>query len=243
MNISDFTTLNTIHTYRSPNYDKRTGEIDMIVLHATNMPCTASLERLCNPLAKVSAHYVVDEMGTIYQLVDEEKRAWHAGVSYWRGRESINNYSMGIEVVNPNHLDPTNKFSAAQMKAVLSLCKYLIAKYQIPHYNIVAHSDIAPERKDDPGEFFDWSFLAKNGVGCYPEQITTTSHNFTINKIQQTLNLIGYNLPVTNELDQATMKTIIAFKRRYCPLEVNSIISSNFCSALEQIMRKLSPSS
>jgi len=154
----------------SPNFDTRDGHsIDMLVLHYTGMATAAeALSRLCDPAAKVSAHYMVDEDGSITRLVAEDIRAWHAGVSHWRGHSNINQRSVGIEIVNPGHEFGYRPFPQAQMEAVVSLCKNIIAAHPIPARNVVAHSDIAPARKQDPGELFDWSWLAAQGIGLFP---------------------------------------------------------------------------
>jgi len=155
----------------SPNYDSREAHaVDMLVLHYTGMKTAQeALDRLCNRDAKVSAHYVVDEDGTIYTLVKEECRAWHAGISYWRGHININQRSIGIEIVNPGHEFGYRPFPAAQMKSVAVLCKDILARHFIPPQNVVGHSDIAPTRKEDPGELFDWKTLASLKVGLFPK--------------------------------------------------------------------------
>jgi N-acetylmuramoyl-L-alanine amidase len=159
----------------SPNHDSR-GEppnvapIDTLVLHYTGMQsAAAALGRLCDPEAKVSAHYLVDEDGTVWRLVPDERRAWHAGISYWEGRENLNAVSLGIEIVNPGHEWGYRPFPEPQMAAVEALCLELIARYRIPAYRVVGHSDIAPDRKSDPGELFDWARLARAGIGIWPE--------------------------------------------------------------------------
>lgn len=151
--------------YTSPNFNERIGYAapNMIVLHYTGMKTAKdALERLCDPAAEVSAHYVIDEDGTLYQLVDEEKRAWHAGVSKWDGETDINSASIGIELVNPGHEFGYRAFPAAQMEALAKLCKDIMTRHDIQ--TVLGHSDIAPERKQDPGELFDWQWLADAGV-------------------------------------------------------------------------------
>ncbi len=156
----------------SPNHDSRNGQpIDMLVLHYTGMKTGAEARaRLVHPEAKVSAHYVVEENGDIYRLVAEENRAWHAGVSQWRGNTNINQRSIGIEIVNPGHEFGYRAFPDAQMESVALLCKDILSRHDIPKRNIVAHSDIAPVRKEDPGELFDWKGLANQGIGLWPEE-------------------------------------------------------------------------
>jgi N-acetylmuramoyl-L-alanine amidase len=156
----------------SPNLDERPGSvpIDMLVMHYTGMETgAAALARLCDPESKVSAHYLIDEDGAVYCLVQERMRAWHAGVSEWRGWTNINDRSIGIELVNPGHEFGYRAFPEAQMAAVIDLSREIVARHGIPARNVVAHSDIAPLRKMDPGELFDWARLAEAGVGLWPK--------------------------------------------------------------------------
>jgi N-acetylmuramoyl-L-alanine amidase len=158
----------------SPNFDVRPGPVDVLVLHYTGMQSAgAALERLCDPVAKVSSHYLVDEDGTAYRLVEEQNRAWHAGVSSWRGVARLNDASIGIEIVNPGHEFGYRAFPEAQMAAVLELCRGIIGRHKIPARNVVAHSDIAPDRKQDPGELFPWRWLAGEGVGLWTDEFST----------------------------------------------------------------------
>ena len=141
----------------------------MLVMHYTGMESAqAALDRLCDLAVEVSAHYFIEEDGTVHQLVDPSKRAWHAGVSYWRGIKDVNSASIGIEIVNPGHQFGYCSFPQVQMKAVRDLSLDLIERYKIAAQDIVGHSDIAPARKIDPGEFFDWEWLAFNGIGVWP---------------------------------------------------------------------------
>ncbi len=157
----------------SPNCNPRDGqEIDMLVLHYTGMKSGANaLDRMCEAAAEVSAHYMVEEDGRIFQLVDEEMRAWHAGKSYWRGHTNINQRSIGIEIVNPGHEFGYRGFPEVQMQSVVALCKDIVKRRNIPARNVVAHSDVAPTRKQDPGELFDWKRLAGEGVGVFPQDL------------------------------------------------------------------------
>lgn len=195
----------------SPNFNSREGQcVDMLVLHYTGMQAgQAALDRLCNESAKVSAHYMVDIDGTIFQLVDENNRAWHAGVSYWRGNTNINQRSIGIEIVNKGHEFGYTPFPKVQMEAVASLCSEILARHDIPPRNVVGHSDIAPTRKKDPGELFDWKFLAEKGIGLFPSP-TTTIHP------PSTLHQYGYD---TTDPTQA----IIAFQRHFRPNDLSGI--------------------
>ena len=151
----------------SPNFDSREGQkIDMLVLHYTGMKTgRGAIEKLCDTSAKVSAHYVVEEDGRVLQLVEEKDRAWHAGISFWRGNTNINQRSIGIEIVNPGHEYGYRPFTLAQMEAVIALCEDIVKRHKIPARNVVGHSDVAPARKQDPGELFDWEWLAQKKVG------------------------------------------------------------------------------
>ena len=147
----------------SPNCDERALPIQMVVLHYTGMQSAAEAEaRMTDPAAKVSAHYMIDEDGTVVRLVPEDARAWHAGRSYWRGLNDVNSASIGIELVNPGHEWGYRAFPEAQMAALLPLLARIVRTYDIPRANVVGHSDIAPARKEDPGELFDWPLLARH---------------------------------------------------------------------------------
>ncbi len=149
----------------SPNHGpRRDPVIDMLVLHYTAIDKAATLARLCDPAAEVSAHYVIDEDGTVYALVPESERAWHAGLSFWRGHGDINSRSVGIELVNSGD----RPFATAQIESLIGLCRSILARHPIPPQNVVGHSDIAPARKIDPGRFFPWARLAAAGIGAWP---------------------------------------------------------------------------
>jgi N-acetylmuramoyl-L-alanine amidase len=155
----------------SPNHGPRAEgrPIDMLVVHYTGMTSAdAALERLCDPAAEVSAHYLIDEGGVVHRLVAEERRAWHAGVSEWRGETDINGRSIGIELVNPGHEFGYRPFPDAQMDAFRALAFEIIGRHPIEARNVVGHSDVAPTRKSDPGEYFDWQGLAADGIGLWP---------------------------------------------------------------------------
>ncbi len=154
----------------SPNQDARGGApIDMLVLHYTGMPSgEAALERLTDPAAKVSSHYTVDEDGTVYVHVPEDRRAWHAGLSYWAGATDINARSIGIELVNPGHEFGYRAFAEAQIAVLIPLCHSILMRHPIPSARVLGHSDVAPARKEDPGELFPWERLARAGIGLFP---------------------------------------------------------------------------
>ncbi len=152
----------TIIDAPSPNFDERLAPVTMIVLHYTGMESAqAAIDRLRDPEAKVSAHYLVDEDGAILRLVPEEKRAWHAGRSHWRGIQNVNSASIGIEIVNPGHEHGYRPFPEAQMGALIPLVADIKARHGITRGNVVGHSDVAPARKLDPGELFNWHALAR----------------------------------------------------------------------------------
>jgi N-acetylmuramoyl-L-alanine amidase len=149
----------------SPNWNERRRSVSMVVLHYTGMPSAEdALARLCDPAAEVSAHYLIDEEGIVTGLVPEDKRAWHAGRSYWRGETDVNSASIGIELANPGHEHGYRPFPEAQIDALLPLLADIMDRHDIPRANVVGHSDIAPARKEDPGELFDWERLAELGL-------------------------------------------------------------------------------
>ncbi len=159
----------------SPNFDGRppATPIDMLVLHYTGMEsAAAALEKLCDPAApggnRVSAHYLIDEDGAVTALVEEDRRAWHAGVAFWRGQSDINGRSVGVELVNPGHEFGYRDFPGAQMAALQTLAADILSRHPIEPRNVVGHSDVAPGRKTDPGERFDWAALAAAGIGLWP---------------------------------------------------------------------------
>lgn len=156
----------------SPNFDPRPPRvaIDMVVLHYTGMPnADAALARLADPASRVSAHYVIDEDGAVYRMVPEGGRAWHAGAAYWRGSTDVNARSIGIELVNPGHEYGYRPFADAQMAALETLAGGILERHGISPRNVVGHADVAPARKKDPGELFDWARLARAGIGLWPE--------------------------------------------------------------------------
>ena len=198
----------------SPNHGARPEpvRIDMLVLHYTGMTSAAlALERLCDADAGVSAHYVIEENGVIWRLVPENRRAFHAGASSWEGESDLNSVSLGIEIVNPGHEWGYRPFPEAQMSSVERLCRELIGRYSIPPHRVVGHSDIAPTRKRDPGELFDWARLARAGIGIWPPA-KTAQRGFAIDPAEslRDLSSIGY---CANAASQTP--ALVAFQRRF----------------------------
>ena len=199
----------------SPNFDDRPADtpIDMVVLHYTGMEsAAAALEHLCDAGARVSAHYVIDEDGTVISLVSEDKRAWHAGEAYWRGKTDINGCSVGVELVNPGHQFGYRDFPDPQMAALAHLAKEIQTRHSIPPRNIVGHSDISPRRKIDPGELFDWEWLAGMGVGLWPKFPGTFKKSGP--SVEVMLEEIGYE---TISRDAS----IMAFQRHFRPQKID----------------------
>jgi len=209
----------------SPNHDARPDgqPVDILLLHYTDMESAeAALVRMTDPAARVSAHYCIDEDGTIYRLVPEERRAWHAGVSFWAGARDINARSIGIELVNPGHSCGYRPFPEAQMRALEELAQGIMARHPIPAHRVLGHSDVAPARKIDPGEFFDWQRLARSGIGLWPEALDMPDPGpanapLAVADVQSKLGRIGYGVAVTGILDQATRQALSAFQRHFRP--------------------------
>ena len=210
----------TVRDAPSPNHDERPpGEaIDTLVLHYTGMrTAEEAIARLRDPASRVSAHYVVEEDGAVWRLVPEERRAWHAGVSHWRGREALNGRSVGVEVVNPGHEWGYRPFPALQMVAVCDLCLDIIARHGIAARDVVGHSDVSPDRKQDPGELFDWEGLAANGVGLWPRAAGGAAERRAVaaERAPALLAAIGYRT------DLPLPVLLTAFQRRWRPERVD----------------------
>lgn len=202
----------------SPNFDERTLPISMLVLHYTGMPdAEGALARLRDRHAKVSAHYLVEEDGRIHRLVPEEKRAWHAGRSWWRGIQDVNSASIGIEIVNPGHEFGYRAFPREQMDALLPLVAQLVARHGIRAPNVVGHSDIAPARKEDPGELFEWSRLARLGLALPRPAKNLIDPNWTDGGFLLALERFGYDV-------REARKAVTAFQRRFRPELIDGII-------------------
>jgi N-acetylmuramoyl-L-alanine amidase len=233
----------TIRERPSPNHGER-GEppnlrpVDMLVLHYTGMQsAAAALERLSDPAARVSAHYLVEEDGTIWRLVAEARRAFHAGVSYWQGDADLNRMSIGIEIVNPGHEWGYRPFPEPQMAAVEALCHAIMARHSIPPYRVVGHSDIAPDRKSDPGELFDWPRLARAGIGLWPPPRPgcEAGRGRGVGIVQRTAALadlarIGYPVAVGSE-----GVALAAFQRRFRPARWDGLLDRETAERLRDV--------
>jgi N-acetylmuramoyl-L-alanine amidase len=217
----------------SPNWNERPpgAPVDMLVLHYTGMPTAeGALRRLCDPAAEVSAHYLVDEDGTVTALVPEEKRAWHAGVSWWQGRANLNDVSIGIEIVNPGHEWGYRPFPPVQMRAVAVLARDILQRWPIPPGRIVAHSDVAPARKEDPGELFDWPYLARAGIGLWPEGVAAAPPELA--RAAACLAQIGYPLEPQGVPLASALK---AFQRRFRPARCDGELDAATMGRLQAV--------
>ena len=235
----------------SPNHGERLNgaSIDMLILHYTGMPTAEdALQRLCDPRAEVSAHYVVDEDGGILQCVPEARRAWHAGKSFWKGERDINSRSIGIEIVNPGHEHGYRAFPEPQIEAVLNLCNDICQRHAIMPWRVLAHSDIAPDRKEDPGELFPWAKLAANGIGHYVEPAPIVAGNIMMQEgesgqpveaLQSMLALYGYDVSVSGMFDAATRNAVTAFQRHFRPELVDGIVDQSTLVTLHQLLSAL----
>jgi len=230
----------------SANQDERPAgmPVDMLVLHYTGMrSARAALDRLCDPASRVSSHYVVEEDGQVWRLVDERRRAFHAGVSYWRGHQALNGRSIGIEIVNPGHEHGYRDFPALQMAAVCDLCLEILARHPIPARNVVAHSDIAPDRKDDPGEKFDWPGLAANGVGVWPLGVADRGFGGIVRdggglrSVRADLAAVGYGVAAEGGADMALHTVLRAFQRHWRPEAVTGEADAGTVARLEAVAR------
>ena len=211
----------------SPNFEARAPDqpIDMLVLHYTGMAsAAAALDQLCDSAAKVSAHYLIDEDGALYCLVDETARAWHAGVSCWRGNRDLNSRSIGVELVNPGHEFGYRPVPDRQIESVIALAHDILARHPIPQRNVVGHSDIAPSRKQDPGELFDWRRLARAGIGLWPEPVTGVETDLTTMLAEY-----GYETSESGAIE--------AFQRHFQPNNLTGIADSTTAALAAGLLR------
>jgi N-acetylmuramoyl-L-alanine amidase len=231
----------------SPNFDERTGlaRPDMIVLHYTGMQFShEALDRLRDPKARVSSHYMVMENGAILQLVSESKRAWHAGVSSWGGDADINSRSIGIEIANPGHDFGYPDYPSRQIAAVITLCRAIMTRNIVRPENVVAHSDVAPARKQDPGEKFPWKRLSMSGVGLWVEpapivdgpSLGPNDDGDRVTELQKSLIDYGYGLEATGRYDTLTREVVTAFQRHFRPARIDGIADASTLATLRNLL-------
>ena len=235
----------------SPNFEPRrgTGQPDMLLLHYTGlMSCEKAIDWLSRPESKVSCHYVVDEAGAITQMVAEEMRAWHAGVASWAGETDINSASVGIEIHNCGHELGYPDFPEAQLVALEALSKDIIARHGIRPERVLAHSDVAPMRKKDPGEKFPWARLARSGIGHWvaPEMLNPADPGIAhdaagplVAEVQGKLREYGYGIEATGVLDALTEFVVLAFQRHFRPERADGRIDQSTISTLERLIAAL----
>ena len=238
----------TVTDLPSPNFgprkavDGKTG-VRHVVVHYTGMKSWAEAkERLCDPKAEVSAHYAIDEDGSAYRLVPEDMRAWHAGKAFWRGVRDINSTSIGIELVNPGHEHGYRAFPEAQITAFIELVHGIMQRHDVKPADILGHSDVAPGRKEDPGELFPWQRLAGEGIGLWPEATTVLPGNPDLEGAFRRLSEIGYAVPLRDELgmdmlarETATIDVLTAFQRRYRPANVTRVLDNETATILAAV--------
>ena len=235
----------------SPNQGERRGfaRPDCIVLHYTGMATAkGALDLLRDPKSEVSSHYFIDEDGTIFQLVPESRRAWHAGVGIWKGERDLNSASIGIEIVNPGHHGALPPFPEAQIAATIALLRDIALRHAIPPERILAHSDIAPARKRDPGERFPWDALSQAGIGHWvppaeifgPPLFRDKEEGPPIRALQAMLALYGYGVEITGVYDQPTRTVVAAFQRHFRPEKVDGEADASTIGTLRALIAALS---
>ncbi len=233
----------------SPNHEPRIGVArpDILLLHYTGMRTTESaLERLCDPAARVSSHYVVFEDGRIVQLVPEGARAFHAGESSWEGSRDINSRSVGIEIGNEGHDYGLPEFPDAQIAAVIALAREIVTRWTIAPHRVLAHSDVAPNRKRDPGERFPWPRLAAAGIGLWVEPAPIADGRTLgpgergpdVAELQRALGAYGYGIAPTGDFDAATQDVVAAFQRHFRPARVDGVADLSTVSTLTKLLAK-----
>ncbi len=237
----------------SPNYTARRDEaaVDILLLHYTGMISREhALVRLCDRQAAVSAHYLIDTDGLVYRLVAEEQRAWHAGVSYWGGVRDINSHAIGIELVNPGHALGYRPFPPAQMTALAGLAADILARHQaITPDRVLGHSDVAPARKTDPGEKFNWQWLAERGIGLWPRRAPeagpsdprpATPGRQEIAQLQKLLVDFGYEVPQSGILGVTSRAALSAFQRHFRPWRIDGLPDRETRARLEDLLAQRS---
>ena len=228
----------------SPNWNARPAgaAVDALILHYTGMrTAEAALARLCDPAAEVSAHYLIDEDGTVVALVAEGRRAWHAGRSAWQGATGLNDCSIGIELVNPGHEFGYRPFPEAQIAACLDLGLALVRRWPIPPRRVLAHSDVAPDRKQDPGELFPWRRLAAAGLGLWPAEVAAEEDGASPSTaaLQAGLAAYGYAVPRHGRADPTTAEVVAAFQRHFRPERVDGVGDAGTAARLRGLLLRL----
>jgi len=229
----------------SPNFNARTAPPDMLILHYTGMPTgEAALARLRDPASEVSAHYMVETDGRVFALVPEERRAWHAGKSFWRGATDINSLSIGVEIVNPGHEFGYTPFPDAQIAAVIALLSDIRSRWTIPDERILGHSDVAPGRKEDPGELFPWKRLAEAGHGLWVEPapapggpLREGEEGTGVFALQAGLTRLGYDCAPSGQYDDWTRTVAHAFQAHWRPANVDGVADGETRARLMALLR------
>ena len=232
----------------SPNFSPRKNRIKFIILHYTGMiDFKSCLQRFDSPASKVSAHWLISRNGKLYKIVDENNIAWHAGKSKWKENNNLNKTSIGIELDNPGHGRNYDFYPKKQMNILKKLIKNICLKYSVKKENILGHSDIAPDRKADPGEFFSWEELARSNLAFFPDiksvknnkiLLTLGDKSKNVLLVKKELKKIGYSCDNTTKYDLYMKSIVEAFQRRFLPAEINGIVDSKVFSRIYQISKK-----
>ena len=226
----------------SPNHDARDAPVDMLVLHYTGMKTAdEALARLCDPAAKVSAHYTIDTKGSVYLHVPEARRAWHAGASHWAGRGGVNGCSIGVELVNPGHEFGYVPFTDDQIASLIDLAQGILSRHAIPPRRVLGHSDVAPSRKTDPGELFPWPHLAEHGIGLWPPHPSLSPRGGEGARLRvgegdfaAALAKFGYGVPPAVEVQLTAV--IAAFQRHFRPAKIDGVADGECARILGELL-------
>ena len=245
------TALDINKDWPSPNFGDRGGaEVSILVIHYTAMSSVEStIKRFSETSSQVSAHYVISRHGEIFQMVDEDKRAWHAGVSFWDGIKNVNSYSIGIEL-DHDGIDLSGHFipyATPQLQSLKLLAADIVQRHQIPMQNIVGHSDVAPMRKQDPGNTFPWKDFADEGIGFWPMQVPTKTFKSLkpgdkgddVRDLQMDLGKYGYGITVDGDYGTQTEAVIIAFQRHFCADNVDGIAGNQTLNMLDAVLQSV----
>ncbi|MBW0005722.1 MAG: N-acetylmuramoyl-L-alanine amidase [Hyphomicrobiales bacterium] len=234
----------------SPNHGKRRASVDMLVLHYTGMAdAQGAIARLTDPRSEVSAHYLVDREGEVFALVSEDRRAWHAGQSSWHAQTDLNSRSIGVEIDHPGHDGGNPIFPAVQIEVVIALCRDVVSRLSIPAVRVLAHSDIAPLRKQDPGERFPWDRLHRAGIGHFVTpapwsdgpSLAGGDGGPKVQELQASLSAYGYEIEATGFYGEETRSVVIAFQRHFRPERVDGIADPSTQATLQALRAALTP--